>query len=131
VDLHVPSGVYQVTYNNGTTAAVGADVRYFYAQGNLIGGGGIDLTSVAGGQNLPYTLVVNGIVVGANNTLSFYNAGIGPPTGGTGDISSISIQETSSILAAPPSKGMILVGDMNTSCVKWNGVCVKTIASIK
>ena len=88
MDFHVPAGVYAVTFNNGTTALVGSDVRYFYAQGALIDT--IDTTLAAGGVHLPYTLTTN-ITVGGNNTLSFYNAGIGKQSSSTGDVSSIQI----------------------------------------
>jgi Putative Ig domain len=88
MDFHVPAGTYQVTYNNGTIRAAGQDARYFYAQGALIST--VDPTVAAGGVNLPYTLNTN-VTVGSNNTLSFYNTGIGNQTWGTGDISSIQI----------------------------------------
>jgi hypothetical protein len=91
IDFHVPPGVYAVTFNQGTFAAIGADVRYFYAQGSLIDT--IDTTAVAGGQYLPYTLTRN-VTVGSKNTLSFYNAGIGKQASNSGDISSIYIQLT-------------------------------------
>jgi len=88
MDLHVPAGTYAVTLNNGTVVPVGADVRYFFAQGLL--SLPIDPTALLGGLHLPYTFTAN-LTAGSDNTLSIYNAGIGREQWSAGDISSIQI----------------------------------------
>lgn len=93
VDVHVPNGVYLVTFNNGATLPIGADTRYFYSQGTLIATA--DSTVESGGLHLPYTLTTSAVV--SNNVLSFYNAGIGFQSSDSGDISSISIMQSSGL----------------------------------
>lgn len=86
VDLHVPNGIYAVAFNNGSVHALGANVRYFYAQGALIAT--VDPTAVVG-QHQQWTLNAN--VVVNNNVLSFYNAAIANQSQNSGDISSIQV----------------------------------------
>lgn len=106
IDVHVPAGTYQVTFNNGTIRPVGQNVRFFYAQGALVAT--VDSTASVGGLHLPYTLLTN-LTVGANNTLSFYNAGIGNEAWSIGDISSLFIHPIPvSVVAAPVNKAGLL-----------------------
>ena len=106
MDFYVPAGTYKVTFNNGTLYAVGGDVRYFYAQGGLIGT--VDSTASAGGQFKNWSLVAN-VTVNSNNKLSFYNAGIGAQTSNTGDVSSISIEQIAAAATAAPKSGTVLL----------------------
>lgn len=109
MDFYVPNGVYQVTYNNGSMYAVGANVKYFYGNGALIGQ--VDENVSAGGQFKDYTLTAN--VTVTNNILSFYNTGIGFGTQNKGDASSVSILLTSTpagaVPAAPSKVGVLLM----------------------
>jgi len=113
MDFHVPNGTYTVTQNTATNAAVGADVRYFYGQGNLLTT--VDSTSAAGGQHLPYTLTST--IVVSNGILSVYNAGIGSQSSNTGDISSMSFSQNS--------------GSLGTGSVVGSGIVVGPNAVVK
>ena len=104
-DFHVPNGNYTITFNNGTTWPSNTNVRYFYIQGSLLGT--IDTVAVMGGDLLNYSAQYNAVV--SNNVLSFYNAGIGYQTNNTGDISSISISQVSTIVPTAPIKADVLL----------------------
>lgn len=88
--IRAPAGTYTLTFNHDTlNNAVGSNIKYFWLQGSNVAT--IDETSVAGGQNLPFTFS-RSVVVGADNKLSFLNMNIGGEPGNQGGgISSFSL----------------------------------------
>ena len=107
IDFHVPNGLYTVTFNNGTTLAVGTDVRYFYVQGALAA---TEDTTATCGLNAQCSLTESATV--STGVLSFYNAGIGNQTNNSGDISSISITQQTPVVPSAPVKlgGLLMAG---------------------
>jgi hypothetical protein len=106
MDIHLPNGVYQIVFNNGTYLTLGQDVRNFYVQGALAAT--IDSVAVAG-TNAQWFQTFSATVI--NNVLSFYNTGIGQQAKDSGDVSSISISQTSSNIPTAPIKAGVLLSE--------------------
>jgi hypothetical protein len=107
INIHVPVGIYNATYNLGTVVGSGLDAEYIYVNG--VNQGAFDPGALVG-ANQPYTYKQTGISPSLG-LISFDLTGIGYQTNNAGDVSSFALTYINpEIPFAPVKLGLLLAG---------------------